>query len=68
MARKGMAVRSVNVMGKFKTRSRAASQLKLMVKTTQSVRGTGTYKLTKTGPSSTPYVITRTSYMQRRKS
>ncbi len=67
MARRGMAVRSINVMGKFKTKSRAVSGLKLMVKTTQSVRGTGTYKLSKTGPASRPYVITRTSYMQRRR-
>lgn len=64
--RKKLKVRDKIVTGKFRTRSSAETNKKLAEKTRDKVNGTSTYKITKNGPKSTPYVLTITRYTQRR--
>lgn len=64
--RQNYEVRRQDVMGKYRSRSAAVESLKMMIETTMKVNGSGTYTLTKTGTESRPFVITRTSYVQRK--
>ncbi len=67
MTRRKLKVRDRMVFGRFRTRKSAETNLKLAMGATKKVGGTSTYKLTKSGSPSRPYVITLTRYTQRRK-